>query len=325
MKPVPLDLNDAVERMDRLLRRLIGEDLTLTTRLAPDLGATRADPGQIEQVVMNLVVNARDAMPDGGNVTVETANVRLDAAEVERHPGLLPGWYVMLAVIDTGVGMDSSVQSRLFEPFFTTKEKGKGTGLGLSTVYGIVKQSGGAVTVESEPGKGSAFRIYLPRTDARPEPARTEPGPGTGGRVAETVLVVEDDDGLLALTKRVLEEAGYVVLEARAGAEAVEKCGRHRGPIHLVLTDVVMPQMSGPALAERIEAIHPEAKVLYMSGYTDEAIETSGTPNGVVRFLQKPFTTASLLQAVRAAIESAAEEVPSPAEASPVHPGPARG
>ena len=308
LKPVPLDLNDAVERMDRLLRRLIGEDLTLTTRLASDLGAVRADPGQIEQVVMNLVVNARDAMPEGGRVTVETANVYLDATAVDRFPGLAPGWYVMLAVIDTGVGMDPAIQSRLFEPFFTTKEKGKGTGLGLSTVYGIVKQSGGAVAVESEPGRGSTFRIYLPRTDARPEPARAARGATAGPRIAETILVVEDDDGLLALTKRVLEEAGYAVLEARGGADAVEKVGQYRGPIHLVLTDVVMPNMSGPALSERIESLHPEAKVLYMSGYTDEAIESPNTPHEAVRFLQKPFTTATLLQAVRAAIEAHPEE-----------------
>ena len=325
LKPVPLDLNDAVERMDRLLRRLIGEDLTLTTRLAPDLGAVRADPGQIEQVVMNLVVNARDAMPEGGRVTVETANVHLDTAAVERYPGLTPGWYVMLAVIDTGVGMDPAIQSRLFEPFFTTKEKGKGTGLGLSTVYGIVKQSGGAIAVESELGRGSTFRVYLPRTDARPVPARMEPASGVGPRVAETILVAEDDDGLLALTKRVLEEAGYVVLEARGGAEAVEKCGRYRGPIHLVLTDVVMPQMSGPALSEAIEALHPETKVLYMSGYTDEAIEIPDAPHESVRFLQKPFTTASLLHAVRTAIESRPNGSSTRPAETPAHPQPTRG
>jgi PAS domain S-box-containing protein len=326
LKPVPLDLNDAVQRMDRLLRRLIGEDVTLTTRLAPDLGAVRADPGQIEQVVMNLVVNARDAMPQGGRVTVETGNVRLEADQVERFPGLAQGWYAMLAVIDTGTGMDRSVQSRLFEPFFTTKEKGKGTGLGLSTVYGIVKQSGGAVAVESEPGKGSAFRVYLPRTDARPEPSRADPVAASGARVAETVLVVEDDDGLLALTKRVLEEAGYVVLEARGGADAVEKCGRYRGPIHLVLTDVVMPQMSGLALSQQIESLHPEAKVLYMSGYTDEAIEAPEPKRADLRFLQKPFTTATLLQAVRAAIDSK-PDAPAPRPDGPAlaHPGASRG
>jgi len=304
LQPVVLDLNELVERMDRMLRRLIGENISLEMRLAPGLGAVLADRSQIEQVILNLVVNGRDAMSTGGRLLVETKNVELDSEAADSFPGLHSGRYAMVAVSDTGSGMDAATQAQLFEPFFTTKEKGKGTGLGLSTVYGIVKQSGGTVTVYSEVGKGSTFKVYLPRTDAERAPAPVEPIPEHALQGSETVLLVEDDAMLRSLTRRVLEESGYTVLEASSGKEALAVGERHTGPIHAMLTDVVMPRMSGAALSKRLVKLHPETKVIYMSGYTDEAIVRQGVLDPSVVFVQKPYSPAGLLRKLRGALDS---------------------
>lgn len=300
-----LDLNTLVANMDGMLRRLIGEDLVeLSTELDPSTCLIKADPGQIEQVVMNLVVNARDAMPNGGRLMVETRNVtvgeevRLDAV------GVVPGSYVLLAVRDTGQGMDAEVRSHLFEPFFTTKEKGRGTGLGLSTVYGIVQQSGGSITVESAPGQGAIFRIYFPRaeqevSEVRAGVERTGPLPGH-----ETILLVEDEPAVRGLVHETLRLQGYTVLVARHGIEALLASAKCVGPIHLLLTDVVMPQMSGPEVAEKIQIARPEVKVLYMSGYPDHPVFDQDGVNQMTGFLQKPFSPPALVQKVREVLDS---------------------
>jgi two-component system, cell cycle sensor histidine kinase and response regulator CckA len=293
-----------------MLQRLLGETINLVTVTAPDLGGVKADPGQMEQMILNLCVNARDAMPDGGRLTVRTANVDLDAAAAAREwTDARPGPYVMLEVSDTGAGMDGETRSHLFEPFFTTKEQGKGTGLGLSTVYGTVKQSGGHISVESEVGRGSTFRVYLPRV-ATPvvaaEARRVEapaPRPAAGDGLAagrgETVLLVEDAQRVRAVVREILEMSGYAVLEAHHGAEALELSNRHAGPIHLLVTDVVMPQMSGRELAQRLSTLRPDLKVLYMSGYTDDAIVRHGVLASGIAFLSKPFTPDALALKVR--------------------------
>jgi nitrogen-specific signal transduction histidine kinase/CheY-like chemotaxis protein len=297
--PEILDLNAVVGEVDSMLRRLIGEDIDLKTPLAPNLGRVKADPGQIQQILMNLAVNARDAMPQGGKLTIETANVELDSAYARTHAEVKPGSYVMLAVSDTGTGMVAEIQARIFEPFFTTKEKGKGTGLGLATVYGIVKQSGGNIWVYSEPGRGTSFKIYLPQvgeaTAAAAPPIPSEARTGA----SETILLVEDDRGVRALARRVLELHGFRVLEADRGEDALQISERHEGPIHLLLTDVIMPGMSGRALADRLGTGHPETRVLFMSGYTDEAIVHHGVLESGIAFLQKPFTPDSLARKVR--------------------------
>ncbi|CAA9339559.1 MAG: Sensory box histidine kinase/response regulator [uncultured Gemmatimonadetes bacterium] len=301
LQPRVLDLNAAVADADRLLRRLLGEDVEFRTTLDPALGAVRADPGQLEQVLMNLAVNARDAMPRGGKLTLETRNVWLDAEYTLRHPSVAPGPYVMVAVSDTGHGMDAGTQARIFDPFFTTKEPGKGTGLGLATVYGIVRQSGGHVWVYSEVGRGTSFKVYLPRADEAPEPESALAGAELP-RGTETILLVEDDDGVRRLARRVLSRAGYEVLEAPDGHEALTAAAAHPGPIHLVVTDVVMPGMSGREVAERMAAARPEAEVLYTSGYTDDAIVHHGVLDDGMAFLQKPFDPSTLLRAVRGAL-----------------------
>lgn len=298
LAPKILDLNVVVHNMDKLLHRLLGEDVDLFTVLEPGLGRVKADPGQIEQVLMNLAVNARDAMPQGGKLTVETANVDLDETYVRDHAAVKPGSYVMIAVSDTGTGMPEKVKSRIFEPFFTTKEVGKGTGLGLSTVYGIIKQSGGYIWVYSEVGRGSTFKVYLPRVDALAEiPITRSLQPARHG--SETVLLVEDEEGVRALVRQVLHKHGYNVLEARHGGEALLMCERHQGKIHMLLTDVVLQQMSGRELAERLLKLRPEMKVLYVSGYADDAIVHHGVLTAGMSFLQKPFTTEALARKVR--------------------------
>jgi two-component system cell cycle sensor histidine kinase/response regulator CckA len=294
-----LDLNQLVANLEKMLRRLIGEDIHLEQRLAPDLGRIKADPGQIEQVIMNLVVNARDAMPDGGKLTIETSNIDLDEEYATRHLAVTPGPHVLLAISDSGCGMDAATLKRLFEPFFTTKAQGKGTGLGLSTVYGIVKQSGGDIQVYSEVGKGTTFKVYLPRMsdDEKPEELKT-----TGERPAvghETILLVEDEAALREVVERMLRAMRYKVLKAASGSEALRIGQQYQSEIHLLLTDVVMPQMSGRQLAEQLIGQRPSMRVLYMSGYTDDAIVHHGVLDPGTEFISKPFTSADLARKVR--------------------------
>jgi PAS domain S-box-containing protein len=302
LEPRVLDLNALLADLSKLLRRVIGEDIELVTRLGPGLGSVKADPSQLEQVIMNLVVNARDAMPKGGKLTLETTNAEFDGNDARSHPGLAPGRYAMLAVSDTGVGMDAQTQARLFEPFFTTKEVGKGTGLGLATVYGIVQQSGGAIHVSSELRRGSTFKISLPCVSAAAASAPAEQSLPAGG--TETILLVEDAEGVRELARESLERRGYAVLPAGTPAEALETVERHPLPIHLLLTDVVLPGRSGRELASRLVSLHPEMKVLYMSGYTDDAIVRHGVLEDSVAFLQKPFSLVALARKVREVLDT---------------------
>ena len=305
LQPRILQLNDVVSEVDKMLRRLIGEDIEVVTIFGRTLGRVKADPGQIEQVLVNLVVNARDAMPDGGKLTIETTNVDVDEEYSAAHEGLSPGRYVMLAVHDTGHGIDAATKSRLFEPFFTTKEQGKGTGLGLATVYGIVKQSGGYVVVESEPGKGAAFKVFLHRLEAgMDEIERVVHIEEERPRGSETVLLVEDEEVVRNLVREILEGNGYTVIEAQNGAEALDLGRQVTTPIHLLVTDVVMPKMSGRELAERLVMIHRETRVLYMSGYTDGAIGQHGVLDADTELLQKPFTFDDLAQKVRKVLDA---------------------
>ena len=303
LQPEVLDLNGVVAEMDRMLRRLIGEHIALVTVLAPELGRVRADPNQLEQVIVNLAVNARDAMPDGGKLTIETANIELDATFAQAHLGSVPGSYAMVAVTDTGVGMDATVRAHLFEPFFTTKEVGKGTGLGLATVYGIVKQSDGYISVYSEVGHGTSFKIYLPRIDT-PAPIQASPPKDRPDRGTETILVVEDEPAVLSLSRRALEAQGYVVLAASDASDAMRVVERHGGTIHLLLTDVVMPGLSGRELADRLATRRPGIRVLYMSGYPGDAVVQHGAlPHGSA-FLQKPFSPDGLARKVRDVLDA---------------------
>jgi hypothetical protein len=310
LQPRILDLNAVVGETEKMLQRLIGEDVQLVTVFDKRLGSLRADPGQIDQVLVNLAVNSRDAMPRGGRLTIETANVVLDRAYAHQHAGVEPGRYVMLAVSDTGQGMTPDVLARVFEPFFTTKEAGKGTGLGLATVHGIVKQSGGHVWVYSEPGRGTTFKIYLPRIDEPEEDAEPVAARADLSRGSETILLVEDEASLRELVRECLEAVGYTVIEARHGAEALEICERHRGFIHLLITDVVMPGMGGRELAERLQASRPEMRTLYMSGYTDDAVVLHGVLAEDMAFLQKPFTAEALARTVREVLDRLPENHP---------------
>jgi len=304
LEPRALDLNALVGNLEKMLHRLIGEDIELRTKQATALGAVRADPGQLEQAIVNLVVNARDAMPQGGRLTIETADVELDRGYVAGHVPTQPGPYVLLAISDTGVGMDGATKARLFEPFFTTKEPGRGTGLGLATVYGIVKQSGGYIWTYSELGHGTTFKIYLPRVAETPEAPESTTSPPTPVRGSETLLVVEDQEEVRKLTKRVLEARGYTVLAARNGAEALEIVAQHPSKIHLMITDVVMPGMNGRELAQHARARRSYLKVLYVSGYTGEAVLQHRLLEPGVAFLQKPFTPDVLARKTREVLDN---------------------
>jgi len=308
LKPEILDLNLVVADIDKMLRRLIGEDIELVSSGEEGLGKVEADPGQLEQVIVNLAVNARDAMPEGGKLTIETTNVDLDEAYPDQHAEMPTGSYVLLAVSDNGVGMDGETRVRIFEPFFTTKEEGKGTGLGLSTVYGIVKQSNGFIWVYSEPGKGTTFKMYLPRIEGDGAAPRTETASEERLEGKETILVVEDDDTVRELVQRIYHEYGYSVIEAPDGEEGLQVCVQHAGEIDLLLTDVVMPGMNGPELAEYVTSVKDGIKVLYMSGYADRTISHNGLVKEEIQFLQKPFTPDELLQKTRETLDDQGRE-----------------
>jgi CheY-like chemotaxis protein len=298
-------MNDLVMQIEKMLRRLIGEDVELVTIPAASQDAVEADPGRLEQVIMNLVVNARDAMPNGGKLTIETGTVRLSGAFIAKQMGVEPGQYVTLAITDTGIGMDEATRSHIFEPFFTTKNPGRGTGLGLATAYGIIRQSGGAIQVLSELGLGTTATIFLPVAQSS-VPAPVEKTPVHTGSLmgAETILLVEDEARVRKLIVDVLTARGYRVLEATRGEEAVRLASAHEGPIHLMVVDVVMPEISGPELVRRIAPTRPGTNVLYISGYTDEAIVHHGIPESGAAFLQKPFLPDALARKVREVLDS---------------------
>jgi two-component system cell cycle sensor histidine kinase/response regulator CckA len=305
LQPKVIDVNEVVGNLSGMLGRLIGEDIDLVASLDREVGRVKADPFQLEQVLMNLAVNARDAMPRGGKLTIETANVVLDEHYTRAHPDVKPGPYVMIAVSDTGIGMDSETRSRIFEPFFTTKALGKGTGLGLSTVYGIVKQSQGHMWIYSEPGQGATFKVYLPLHEEGVEPPPVAPPARVVPRGWETILAVEDEESLLNLVAEILRDAGYNVIPAHGPKEALRVLLEHRDGIHLLLTDVVMPGMSGRALADQVTRDRPGIRVLYISGYTDNAIVHHGVLDAGVTFLQKPFTPDALIKKVREVLDAA--------------------
>jgi PAS domain S-box-containing protein len=318
LQPVPLDINQTAMGVEKMLQRILGEDIDLVQKLAPDLGVTLADQGQIEQLIMNLVVNARDAMPDGGKLTIETSNVEVDEEYAARHLAVKPGSYVQLAVTDTGCGMDEQTRARIFDPFFTTKEKGKGTGLGLSTVYGIVKQSGGDIWVYSELGQGTTFKIYLPRElSVAKATVVTPPAVPMLSKGTETILVVEDEEALRKIAQRILGLAGYKVLTAANGHDALLVSAEHAGEVQLLLTDVVMPRMSGRVLAEELVKTQPNLKVLYMSGYTDDAIVHHGVLEAGIHFLPKPFTSADLMRKVREVLDKDTDCVEKDGDSNP--------
>jgi len=283
---------------------VIGEHIEIRTVTSARLGSVKVDPGQMEQILVNLVVNARDAMPDGGTITIETANVEIDAEYAAAHADVTAGSHVMVAVTDTGVGIDEATRQRIFEPFFTTKEIGKGTGLGLATVFGIVKQSGGHVWVYSEVGKGTVFKVYLPRADGEPPVLSLPPAAITAATGTETVLLVEDDEHVRQLARNILKRAGYQIIDAPNGREAFVASERFSGTIHLLLTDLVMPEMGGRDLAERLAVLRPRMKVLLVSGYTDDEVVRSGGMASGFGFLQKPFTPSSLTAKVREILDA---------------------
>jgi len=300
--PSVLNLNAIVRDMGAMVKRLIGSDIFFEADTAPDLGQVKADPTQIGQVVLNLAANARDAMPNGGRLVVATANAKLEEAVTRQHPDVKPGQYVMLSVTDTGCGMSADVLAHVFEPFFTTKGVGQGTGLGLATVYGIVKQSGGHIEVFSKLGEGTSFRVYLPRIDEpKPESGRVEVGLAAKGH--ETILLVEDEEMVRRMTKLILSQSGYTVLEASNGKEALAVAERHRGPIHLLITDLVMPNLRGRELAERLTAVRSGLRVLFMSGYTEDMVVQQGVESATANFLPKPFSLASLTNKVREVLD----------------------
>jgi two-component system, cell cycle sensor histidine kinase and response regulator CckA len=308
LQPQIVDINAIVRQLEKLLRRLLSADVELVTALAPSLPTVKVDPVSIEQVLMNLAVNARDAMPHGGRLTIETAAVDLDEGYTVNHAGVVPGRYIMIALSDTGEGMDEATRSRIFEPFFTTKEQGKGSGLGLATVYGIVKQSGGHIWVYSEPGHGTVFKVYLPHAEAATAALPRDEQPAALKKGWETVLLVEDENAVRALAREVLRRHGYVVLEARHGVDALRLAERHPDDIHLMITDVVMPHMGGRELAERLATARPKMKVLFMSGYTDQAVMHRHITPGSA-FLQKPFTPEAFARKVRMVLDAEAAKL----------------
>jgi signal transduction histidine kinase/ActR/RegA family two-component response regulator len=302
LAPKVLDLNDVLGGTEKMLRRILGADIDLVVRPAAARARVRVDPSSLEQVIMNLVINARDAMPTGGLLTMETADVYLDEEYAKEHLGVTPGPHVMLAVSDTGKGIDKGMQSRVFEPFFTTKEKGKGTGLGLSTVFGIVKQSGGTIWLYSEPGRGATFKIFLPSVD-RPKDSLGPVAAPRAVRGNETILLIEDDDEVRVVTGGILRGNGYRVIEGRNAADAL-RSAEHHSTIDLLLTDVIMPQLSGPELAKRLAPLRPNMKVLFMSGYTDGTVMRHGLLEDAMSFLAKPITVASLTAKVREVLDT---------------------
>lgn len=299
LQPRVLHLKEVVDRTLKLLRRLIDEDIEITVSLEPSLGSVKADPGQLEQILLNLAVNARDAMPRGGRLMIEARNVELDDAYRDGHLMVVPGRYVMFSVEDTGCGMTHETQSRIFDPFFTTKGVGKGTGLGLATVYGIVKQSGGYIWVYSELGKGSVFKIYLPLIEQSAQPGEKSEQESMAFRGSETILLAEDTDSLREMAKEYLESVGYTVIAAVSGKDALQRAKDFDGTIHLLLTDVVMPEMSGPELAAELASLRPGIKIIFTSGYTDDAIARQGILDPSVTFVQKPYRPKALARRIR--------------------------
>lgn len=315
LQPKVLNLNESVTAASKMLRRIIGEDIELSTDLESDLGHVKVDPNQLSQIIMNLAVNARDAMPQGGKLSIETANVEVDELYASHHAEIQPGPYVMLAVTDTGCGMEPAVLARIFEPFFTTKELGKGTGLGLSTVYGIVKQSEGHIQVYSEPGWGATFKVYFPRVDEPVAAGRGEMPAAASAGGAETVLIVEDEEPVRVAVAKALAINGYTVLEAPHPQEALQLCDSNDKTVDLLITDVVMPEMNGPGLAEQLRARYPKMKVLFISGYPGRALTWHGLAQGDIPLLQKPFDSRKLAAKVREVLDMRSgnpEESPKP-------------
>jgi len=309
LQPVVLDINTVVSEMKNILARLIEENIQIVAVLDQSLGNVKVDPGQLSQVILNLTVNARDAMPKGGRLTIETANVDIDEQMADRYVSVEPGRYVMLAVSDIGIGMNEETKARVFEPFFTTKEAGKGSGLGLSTVYGIIKQSGGSIWVYSEVGQGTIFKIYLPRVEKEKPPTEdSEARVGKLPRGTETILVVEDEEAVRTLIQDILESCGYTVLAAANGEEAVSICKQHGSSIDLLITDVIMPEMGGPEVANQLLELKSQLRVLYMSGYTDNAIVHHGVLDEGTSFIQKPFSLEGLARKVREVLDAPAKE-----------------
>jgi len=304
MQPCVMNVNTAVEHTEKMLRRLIGEDVELVLSLREDIGNIKADPNHIEQAIVNLALNARDAMPKGGRITLETANAHLDETYARTHAGVKPGDFVMVAVSDNGCGMDAETRRRIFEPFFTTKEKGKGTGLGLATVYGVVKQLGGDIWVYSEPGQGTTFKLYFPRVNETASLPSASPAEPDRAPSTETILVVEDEQTVRDLTVKILRKLGHTVLAAANGSEAIEIAKSYTGPIALLLTDVVMPNMSGRQVADHLLKLRPGLKVLYLSGYTDNTVVHHGVLEDGVEFLPKPFSREALAKKIRDVLET---------------------
>lgn len=322
VQPVVLDVRKIIERTQAMLQRIIGEDIEFRVFVEDTVGSIKADPGQIEQVLLNLAANARDAMPKGGRLTIRASNVELDESDRKRHAPVVPGPYVMLAIEDTGCGMDLKTQARIFDPFFTTKELGKGTGLGLATVYGIVKQTGGYIWVYSEVGQGTVFRVYLPRIDKPAQPAEREPSEMQALQGSETILLAEDSESLREMAQEYLESIGYTVLAAVSGEKALQWAKEFQGPIHLLLTDVVMPEMSGPELANQMASLRPGVKIIFTSGYTDDAIARQGILDPNVAFIQKPFRPKALAKKIRQVLNGSAGELAADSSGKPAQEAP---
>jgi PAS domain S-box-containing protein len=310
IQPVVLDVRKIIQRTQAMLERIIGEDIEFQVLMEDSVGSIKADPGQIEQVLLNLAANARDALPKGGRITIRASNVELDASDKKKHNPIVPGPYVMLSIEDTGCGMDLKTQARIFDPFFTTKEMGKGTGLGLATVYGIVKQTGGYIWVYSEVGHGTIFRVYLPRVGKAVQTAEREPSEIEDLQGSETILLAEDSESLREMAEEYLKSIGYTVLSAVSGEKALQLAKDFEGPIHLLLTDVVMPEMSGPELANQLASLRPGLMIIFTSGYTDDAIARQGILDPEVAFIQKPYRPKALAKKIRQVLNASPGEVP---------------